>query len=160
MFLHVCRLVHAYAYDFDPRAAVIAMKGGARWQEKRESFLTATGTEMKDSEIVEMWRSSGQVASARGTLLHWHAEMHLNGRTVEHPQSPEFGMFLAILRVLQGWGLRVFRTELSMFHCGLCLAGFFVCCFSVHVRPLLYRTSISRCRNAYFVWQARRTPFS
>ena len=123
LFLHVCRLLHAYAYDFDPHAAVTAMKGGARWQEKRGSFLTATGTEMKDSEIVEMWRSSGQVASARGTLLHWHAEMYLNGRTVEHPHSPEFSMFLAIFDVLRSWGLRVFRTEVSLFHNGLCLAG-------------------------------------
>ena len=78
---------------------------------------------MADCDIVDLWKRSGQIASARGTLLHWHAEMHLNGKPVEHPHSPEFGMFLAILRVLQGWGLRVFRTEVSLFHNGLCLAG-------------------------------------
>ena len=129
----VTGLVHAYSSEFDPWAAVRAMKRGARWQEKRESFLTATGSDMEDSEIVGMWKSSGQVASARGTLLHWHAEMFLNGRRLEAPHSPEFKMFLAIFDVLRSWGLRPFRTELSMFHCGLCLAGFFVCCFSDHV---------------------------
>lgn len=119
----VTGLVHTYGYDFDPHAAVRAMKNGTRWPEKRASFMTDSGTEMSDGEIVEMWKSSGQIASARGTLLHWHAEMHLNGRTLEPPHSPDFAMFLTILDVLQGWGLRPFRTEISLFHSGLCLAG-------------------------------------
>jgi hypothetical protein len=119
----VTGLVHTYGWEFDPHAAVVAMKNGTRWPEKRASFMTDSGTEMSDGEIVEMWKSSGQIASARGTLLHWHAEMHLNGRTLEPPHSPDFAMFLTILDVLQGWGLRPFRTEISLFHSGLCLAG-------------------------------------
>ena len=64
------------------------------------------------------------MASARGTLLHWHAEIHLNGGQVAHPHSPEFSMFLAVLDVLQQHlGLRPWRTEVSLFHVGLCLAG-------------------------------------
>jgi hypothetical protein len=120
----VTGLVHTYGWEFDPHAAVQAMKTGARWPEKRASFMTDSGTEMmSDGEIIEMWKSSGQIASARGTLLHWHAEMHLNGRTLEAPHSPDFAMFLTILDVLQSWGLRPFRTEICLFHCGLCLAG-------------------------------------
>ena len=53
-----------------------------------------------------------------------HAEMHLNLRELELPHSPEFSMFLNILSVLQDkFGLCAFRTEVSLFHCGLCLAG-------------------------------------
>ena len=50
--------------------------------------------------------------------------MHLNSRELELPHSPEFSMFLNILCVLQEhFGLRPFRTEISLFHVGLCLAG-------------------------------------
>ena len=121
--LSVTGLVQTYAYDFNPDAAVVAMKNGTRWPEKRASFLTDSGAEMSEGEIVDQWKRSGQIASARGTLLHWHCEMHLNGRRLEPPHSPEFEMFLAIFAVLQSWGLRPFRTEICLFHCGLCLAG-------------------------------------
>ena len=104
----VTGLVHTYGWEFDPHAAIQAMKNGARWPEKRASFMTDSDTEMSDGEIVDFWKRSGQIASARGTLLHWHAEMHLNGRTLEPPHSPDFAMFLTILDVLQVWGLRPF----------------------------------------------------
>ena len=121
----VTGLVHTYAWEFDPHAAVRAMKNGARWPKKRASFMTDSGTEMSDGEIVEMWKSSGQIASARGTLLHWHVEMHLNGMTLELPHSPDFAMFLTILDVLQGWGLRPFPTQQSLFvGCGYICAAY------------------------------------
>ena len=116
----VTGLVHTYGgRDFDPHMAVRAMKNGSRWQDKREEYLTDSGQEMGDEEIVQLWKHRGKVASARGTLLHFHAEMHLNSRTLEQPHSPEFKMFLAILDVLQGQlNLRVYRTELCLFHRG------------------------------------------
>ena len=119
----VTGLVHAYASHFDPHAAVHAMKGSAKWLEKREAFLTDSGRELEDDEIVDLWAHRGRVASARGTLLHWHAEMHLNGREMELPHSPEFVMLINIVDALKAWGLRPYRTEISLFHCGLCLAG-------------------------------------
>ena len=119
----VTGLVHTYSSEFGPHTAVRAMKNGSRWHEERESFRTAEGRDMNDAEIVEMWQLSGRIASARGTLLHWHAEMHLNGRRLEPPHSPEFEMFLAIFEALHHLGLRPFRTEVCLFHCGLCLAG-------------------------------------
>ena len=127
----VTGLVHAYGWDFDARAAVTAMKSSARWPtHKREAFLTDAGDEMADDAIVEMWSRRGNIASARGTLLHWHAEMHLNWRRMELPHSPEFHMFLEILDVLQQhFGLRPFRTEVCLLHCGLLLAGERFCCF-------------------------------
>ena len=116
----VTGLVHAYeGQDFDPHVAVRAMRNGSRWHEKRENYLTDDGDEMGDEEIVQLWKRRGNVASARGTLLHWHAEMHLNGRCLEQPHSPDFLQFLGILDVLQQQlGLRPFRTELCLFHCG------------------------------------------
>lgn len=112
----VTGLVHSYASDFDPSATVRTMKSSARWPEKREAFLTDAGEEMAYPEIVELWERCGRIASARGTLLHWHAEMHLNGRQLELPHSPEFSMFLSILDILQEYfGLRPFRTDISIF---------------------------------------------
>ena len=109
-------LVHAYGWDFDASAAVTAMKSSARWPDKREAFLTDAGDEMADDAIEEMWKNRGKIASARGTLLHWHAETHLNGRRMELPHSPEFQMFLEILDVLQqDYSLVPFRTEAMCF---------------------------------------------
>jgi hypothetical protein len=119
----VTGLVHAYASEFDPYAAVRAMKNSARWPEKVLEFTTEAG-EMQDSEIVELWARRGRIASARGTLLHWHAEMALNGREIEQPHSPEFSQLSNIVRFLkEHLGLKEWRTEISLFHCGLCLAG-------------------------------------
>ena len=120
----VTGLVHAYNSEFDPYAAVRAMKNSTRWPEKREAFLNDVGKELEDSEIVELWARRGRIASARGTLLHYHAEMHLNGREIEPPHSPEFAMLLAMVRALkEHFGLCPYRTEISLFHAGLCLAG-------------------------------------
>ena len=70
----VTGLVHAYASRFDPGRAVRAMKSSARWPEKREGFLNEAGEELEDAEIVALWEQQGRIASARGTLLHWHPD--------------------------------------------------------------------------------------
>jgi len=49
--------------------------------------------------------------------------MHLNGRHIEPPLSPEFTQLLAIVDVLRLKGLRPFRTEVCLSHFGLCLCG-------------------------------------
>ena len=119
----VTGLVHTYCSNFDARVAVQSMKKGANWDEKKEHFVTDAGEYMSDDEIVSLWNFNGRVASARGTLLHWHTEMKLNGKEIETPLSPEFQQILCILQELSRRGLRAFRTEVCLFHCGLCLAG-------------------------------------
>ncbi|CAE7942790.1 unnamed protein product, partial [Symbiodinium necroappetens] len=85
-------------------------------------YKHADGQWMTREEIKARW--SDRTPSARGTLMHFHIEQHLNGCVIAEPHSPEFAQFLAFEReVMQARGLRPFRTELSMFHCGLSLAG-------------------------------------
>ena len=121
----VTGLVHSYkAKGFDPKEVVVAMKGGKRWSEKRVDYMKASGEEsMSEDEITNKWKSNGAIASARGTLLHWHAECHLNGVAVEEPRSPEFMQFLCVEQRLRELGYRAFRTEVCLMHCGLVLAG-------------------------------------
>ena len=119
----VTKLVHEFTSVFDPLEAVDAMQKGARWEEKRYLYTKNDGELLTPEEIVCKWAANGEVQRARGQLLHYQAEQFLNGRTIQAPNSPEFRQFLAIHRTLCGEGLRVYRTELSVFHCGLRLAG-------------------------------------
>ena len=47
----------------------------------------------------------------------------VNGREVEEPHSPEFSQAAAIYKSLLASGLRPFRAEVNLFHCGLRVAG-------------------------------------
>ena len=100
----VTGLVHAYqASHFDPMVAIEAMKRGKNWAVKMEEFINEEGDCMSDAEICNVWQHRGKVASARGTLLHFHAECHLNGLEIEKPHSPEFKNFLLIGSLQKPW---------------------------------------------------------
>ena len=116
----VTSLIHSYCpTSFDPMKALAAMK-----PEKRAQFINdADGTQMTDEEVLASWVVNGQVACARGTLLHYHAEACCNGIPVEQPHAPEFRMINLLVDVLQEMGYRPFRTELCVIHMGLCCAG-------------------------------------
>ena len=118
----VTGLVHSYAGHFDPHHACECMRAGQGWSERQLEF-TKDGQVMTNDEIVALWRRRGQVASARGTLVHFHAEMFLNGCVNEHPQSKEFQQLLEIIAWLRDDGWTPFRTELCLFSCQLTLAG-------------------------------------
>ena len=115
-------LVHSFAGDFDPVRAARCMKQGRNWEEKRLE-MEAKGLGTSEEEITSRWRRNGQVQSKRGQLLHFHAECLLNGVVVEEPHSPEFLQLSSIYRSLLLLGLRPYRTELCIYHCGLRLAG-------------------------------------
>ena len=120
----VTGLVHEYqASNFDPAVAIEAMRNGKNWQARKDEFVNADGVCMIDAEICELWRHRGEVASARGTLLHFHAECHLNGLEIEKPHSPEFKHFLLVSNALAEMGWRPFRTEVCLTHIGLCVCG-------------------------------------
>ena len=101
---------------------VAAMKSGREWDAKRES-MEQQGLGTSDAEILERWRSNGDVQSRRGQLLHHHAELLMNQVEVTEPHSPEFKQVREIYRALLLRGLTPHRTELCVFHCGLRVAG-------------------------------------
>jgi hypothetical protein len=116
----VTKVVHQFCGEFDPEAALTAMRQSENWEWKQFRFLRQDDTVMDDAEIVEHWQKKGEVARSRGTLMHWHIEMCLNGAQIEEPHSPEFFQFL---RLHDELNLKPFRTELSLYHTGLDVAG-------------------------------------
>ena len=117
----VTSLLHAYATPFEPARALACMKR-RDWDVKREA-MEQQGLGTSDEDIMARWRRNGEVQSKRGTLLHYHAELLMNGIEVDEPHSPEFVQVRALYRALLLRGLTPHRTELCVFHCGLRVAG-------------------------------------
>ena len=118
----VTKLLHAYVGEFNATRALGTMREGKGWEGKRAD-LEASGFGTSDEDFIERWRFEGEVARARGTLLHYQAEQAANGRRVEEPHSPEFAMVLQCFVVFAGKGWTPYRTEVNIFHCGLRCAG-------------------------------------
>ena len=118
----VTGLLHEYASSFDPALALIAMKSGRDWEAKRAA-LEEQGLGTSDEDFLQRWERNGEVARARGHLLHWQAEQMCNGRPVEEPHSLEFKQACQIYERLLERGMRPFRAEVNLFHVGLRLAG-------------------------------------
>ena len=144
--ISVTALVHACATPFDADAAIRKMKASANWPMKRLDFVV-DGTELSDEEIKQKWKINGTVQAARGTLMHWQIERFMNGDEIGLPHSPEFQQFL---RFHEEWfyqgGLKPYRTEWSLFHCGLGLAGQ-VDLAAVDANGDLVILDWKRCRN-------------
>ena len=120
----VTTILGKFHSHFDGAAAIKKMRQGRCWPTKRLEFLTPEGREMTDDEILQKWENSKVVASNRGTLMHYQIEMYINGATVDDPWSPEFKQFLDFYaREMEPYGLEPFRTEATLFHCGLNVAG-------------------------------------
>jgi len=118
----VTGLLHKYVREFNAQAAIAAMKRGANWEVKQEEFKE-DGETMSDARIASTWAFRGEVARARGTLLHFQAESYLNGREIEEPNSADFQQFLLIYDAIIRDKMEVYRTEVNIFHCGLRCAG-------------------------------------
>jgi len=118
----VTGFLHEYASEFDPKSAVTAMKNGRDWEAKKAA-LASMGVGAEE-DILRMWARSGEVARARGHLLHWQAEQMCNGLEIEEPHSPEFKQArIAYQVLLLDRGYSPYRAESNLFHCGLVLAG-------------------------------------
>ena len=118
----VTGLLHEYSSPFDPARALASMKRGREWEAKRAE-MEQQGLGTSDDEILARWIRNGEVQSRRGQLLHHHAECLMNGVAVEEPHSPEFTRVNQIYHALLMQGMVPHRTELSIFHCGLRVAG-------------------------------------
>ena len=55
--------------------------------------------------------------------MHFQADQLCQGRAIEEPWSPELRQVCAILEALAVAGLRPFRSEASLYHAGLRVAG-------------------------------------
>ena len=106
----VTGLVHAYASPFDPYKAIECMRAGRNWEQRQLEFINNDGDAMSDTEIIKLWAARGKIASARGTLLHYHAEMLLNLCDIEEPTSIEF-------RQLRGTSFLVIRKPHGCKNC-------------------------------------------
>ena len=113
-------LIHSYCLvEFDPAKALASMSVTKRGR----LFNSHDGCQMADEEICAAWVANGKAASARGTLLHYHAEAHCNAICVEPPHSLEFRMVVLIVDALRDMGFKPYRTEVCVIHIGLCCAG-------------------------------------
>ena len=119
----VTGFLHAFTEEFNAYEAIVSMQHGYDWETKREKYLKEDGQIKTADEIANDWATNGAVQRARGQLLHFHAEQFLNGCEIEEPHSPEFKQFLQIYDVIYSKGWQIFRTEFSLFHCGLRIAG-------------------------------------
>ena len=114
--------LHCFSEEFVASDAIAAMQAGRHWESRRDEFLRDDGDLMSPDEIACKWAKNGAVQRARGTRLHYHVEQLLDDRDVEEPHSTEFKQLIEIVDVIKSrW--EVYRTEFSMFHCGLRLAG-------------------------------------
>jgi ATP-dependent exoDNAse (exonuclease V) beta subunit len=118
----VTGLLHQLTSEFEPQKAIAAMQESKCWETRRNEFLDGGGLLMSADAIAEQWQANGAAQRARGQLLHYHAEQYLNGRTIERPHSPEFIQVMALCSLFAG-RFQILRTELSIFHVGLRLAG-------------------------------------
>ena len=90
----------------------------------RKQYVDDQGVPLSRNAIIAQWDENGGCQSMRGTLMHWHIECYLNGYIVDKPHSPECCMFLVFKKdILDYMSWKPWRTEMSMFHCGLRLAG-------------------------------------
>ena len=72
----VTGLLHEYAPDFNPDRALQAMKCGRDWEMKK-ALLENQGLDTQDESILGRWQRNGEIARARGHLLHYQAEQDL-----------------------------------------------------------------------------------
>ena len=119
----VTKLLSEYAIEFDAMKALTLMRAGRNWYEKAREFEQLGLDPNSDDDILQHWSFMGKVAAARGTLLHYHAELAANGFHVRLPHSPEFKQVLQLLQYFVTVGWTPFRTEVNIFHSGLRCAG-------------------------------------
>ena len=106
----VTSLLHEYSSTFDPALALQAMKSGCEWDTKRAA-LEEQGLGTNDADFLQRWAMNGEVARARGHLLHYQAEQMCNDRPVQEPHSQDFKQARQIYERLLERGLRSFRAE-------------------------------------------------
>jgi hypothetical protein len=101
--------VHGFFGHFDPDKVIPKMRRG-------RNFSTSVYSGMTDLEIKTLWEQNGARASARGTLLHFLLECHMNGFDLANSVYAGLEDIQAYFRWRKDYfepaGLIPFRTEL------------------------------------------------
>ena len=105
---------HKHFEKFDADAIIDKMMASKRWPKSKYFGQT------KD-EIKALWNKNGKEASEAGTKLHYDIECFYNGVPNEN-DSVEYKYFLDYHEKMTE-GLKPYRTEWTVFHEGLKIAG-------------------------------------
>ena len=69
-------LLHEYTPAFNPQGALHAMRHSREWEQKKAA-LEEKGVTTEGDGILKSWERNGEVARARGHLLHYQARRHI-----------------------------------------------------------------------------------
>ena len=101
--------IHGFFGHFDADEVLRKMRRG-------RNFPTSKYANMTDEDIKRMWEENGRRASARGTLLHFLLESHMNGYDLENSIYAGLEDIQSYFRWRQTYfepaGLVPFRTEM------------------------------------------------
>lgn len=114
--LSVTKFIHNYFPQFNSDKVIDKMMSSVNW-EKSEYFGKTK------SEIKELWKKNGQIASAEGTKLHKSIENFYNQIYEEKNESKEFEYFLHFHNNFIKDKKIPYRTEWEIYDVDLKLAG-------------------------------------
>ena len=115
----VTSLIKTYSTDFDARRAADLMLASPMRPEQQQVY----GLDATIDSVIALWTRNGEVQRARGQLLHFFADQLCQGRCIEEPWSPELRQAQRILATMASHGLHPYRSEVSIYHAGLRVAG-------------------------------------
>jgi len=111
----VTTLVHNYFAKFDADGVIDKMMRGRYWTSSK--YFGKTKDEIKDE-----WKANGLDATTHGTNMHKTIEQYYNNWELEHPDTPEFDMFLKFYEDHK-LCLQAYRTEWEVYDEDHDLAG-------------------------------------
>jgi hypothetical protein len=86
----------------------------SREWELKKAALEERGVTTEGDGILKSWERNGEIARARGHLLHYQAEQMVNGREIEEPHSEELVQATALYEHLRSKGLEPYRAEVNL----------------------------------------------
>ena len=119
----VTALLKSYSTGFDAQRAAEGLLASPTWPWRRAAYDEQLGEPATVDSVVALWTRNGEVQRARGQLLHYQADQMCQGRAIEEPWSPELQQARGVLAAVASLGLRPFRSEVSIYHAGLRVAG-------------------------------------
>jgi hypothetical protein len=110
----VTSLKHGYFGQFNADMIIRRMINGPNWQ-ANEKYRKSNGAMMTAEEIKAQWDLNGQLASNKGTWMHWNIELCLNELpfNADDPELHQFARFRDEVMRARSW--TPYRTEWEIF---------------------------------------------